>query len=98
MKKQQVGTIYARSKQDNTWYRLAEGTGDNLSQEDIDEGYIDYIYYDTFENLEELYDNENDDGGMILLKKLYQEQTVENLISIANDFFNDELVVVEECF
>ena len=28
---------------------IAEGTGYNLLQEDIEEGYVDYIYYEQYE-------------------------------------------------
>ena len=28
--------------------RIAEGTGDNLLEEDMDAGYVDYIYYDQY--------------------------------------------------
>lgn len=51
--------------------RIAEGTGDNLLSEDIDEGYVDYIYYDIYNldsNLTE------DDGGMILTTQLIREK------------------------
>lgn len=51
--------------------RLAEGTGDNLLDEDIDAGYVDYIYYDQhlIENsLPEV------DGGMVLLTELFREK------------------------
>lgn len=28
--------------------RIAEGSGDNLTDDDISKGYIDYIYYDVY--------------------------------------------------
>ena len=51
--------------------RISEGTGDNLLDEDIEAGYVDYIYYDqhaTQIGLPEI------DGGQIMLTKLFQEQ------------------------
>lgn len=51
--------------------RINEGTGDNLLDEDIDAGYVDYIYYDQhgLENgLPEV------DGGMVLLTELFQDK------------------------
>lgn len=42
---------------------ITEGTGDNLLQEDIEEGYVDYIYYEVFD-LD--YDFPEVDGGMVL--------------------------------
>lgn len=51
--------------------RIAEGSGDNLTDDDISQGYIDYIYYDVYnvqQNLPEV------DGGMVMLTKLFQEK------------------------
>lgn len=42
---------------------IMEGTGDNLLQEDIEEGYVDYIYYEVFDLA---YDFPEVDGGMVL--------------------------------
>ena len=42
---------------------ITEGTGDNLLQEDIEEGYVDYIYYEVFDLA---YDFPESDGGMVL--------------------------------
>lgn len=51
--------------------KISEGTGDNLLQEDIDAGYVDYIYY-------EQYSREADfpevDGGMIMLTELFRDK------------------------
>lgn len=46
--------------------RIAEGSGDNLLREDVEQGYIDYIYYEQYE-LE--IDMPEADGGQILLGK-----------------------------
>lgn len=51
--------------------RIAEGTGDNLLEEDIDAGYVDYIYYDQYmldANMP------NVDGGMVLLDGMLREK------------------------
>lgn len=48
--------------------RISEGSGDNLTDEDIDAGFVDYIYYDTYEmvpNIREI------DGGMIMLTEAF---------------------------
>ena len=52
--------------------KINEGTGDNLLYEDKQEGYIDYINYDFLS-----YDGDDfseEDGGMMLLKDLYQDK------------------------
>ena len=51
--------------------RVSEGSGDNLLDEDIEAGYVDYIYYAQHAvsiDLPEV------DGGQVMLTKLFQEQ------------------------
>lgn len=51
--------------------KISEGSGDNLLQEDLDEGYVDYIYYEQYgldEDLREV------DGGMVLMTELFREK------------------------
>ena len=51
--------------------RIDEGSGDNLTNDDIDQGYVDYIYYEVYnvqQNLPEV------DGGMIMLTELFQNK------------------------
>ena len=56
--------------------RIAEGTGDNLLPEDIDEGYVDYILIDGYEydGTELVEDYYVVDGGQALLTELYQNK------------------------
>lgn len=51
--------------------RISEGTGDNLLTEDIEAGYVDYIYYEQH-NLD--VDFPEVDGGMVMLTELFQEK------------------------
>lgn len=51
--------------------RIAEGSGDNLLPEDVEKGYVDYIYYEQYE-LE--IDMPKADGGQILLKRLLRDE------------------------
>ena len=66
--------------------RISEGTGDNLLDEDIDAGYVDYIYYEQFDIG---YDIVEADGGQIMLTKLFREQfsctadTIPNVLDMA---------------
>lgn len=65
--------------------RVSEGTGDNLLDEDIDAGYVDYIYYDQHDveiDLPEV------DGGQIMLTEMFQEQykSTEDCVSEVLDF------------
>jgi hypothetical protein len=53
--------------------RISEGNGCNLTTEDIDEGYVDYIYYDVFD-AQDFQDVE--DGGMVLTEKPIKEEFV----------------------
>lgn len=51
--------------------KISEGTGDNLTDEDTAEGFVDYIYY-------EQYSRETGfpevDGGMILMTELIRDK------------------------
>lgn len=72
-----------------------EGTGDNLFEEDIEEGYIDYIYYDIYslkkfhksgKSLEDFVDEaEPFDGGLVLLKEKYSTLTNKDIMSRVED-------------
>ena len=51
--------------------RITEGTGDNLLDEDRDEGFVDYIYYDVYA-VGEFIEEENG-GGQVMLTELFRE-------------------------
>ena len=51
--------------------RISEGDGSNLEHWDIDQGYVDYLYYDIFD-AQDFQDVE--DGGMVLLKKPVKDE------------------------
>ena len=73
---------------DDLIYHIKEGTGDNLLQEDIDAGYVDYIYIDIFKNnLTDIEDGNIHDGGQILLKEYYKDLTVVDILGIVEEFF-----------
>lgn len=50
---------------------ISEGSGDNLLDEDIEAGYVDYIYYSQY--VMDPYMRETD-GGMVMLTELFQEK------------------------
>ena len=61
--------IYVQTKKQII--RIDEGSGDNLTDDDIAQGYVDYIYYEVYnvqQNLPEV------DGGMIMLTELFQNK------------------------
>lgn len=76
-----------------TVFHVQEGTGDNLSREDIKDGFIDYIYYDTYDgkitySMIDAYESGDDidtlgdmesDGGMVLLYNSYTNLTVQQI-------------------
>lgn len=47
------------------------GSGDNLLQEDIENGYVDYIYYDQYELGADVTEM---DGGQILLEEMLKDK------------------------
>ncbi len=61
---------------------IKEGSGDNLSYEDREEGFVDYIYYTQY-SLESGDPNEID-GGMIL-QKTYLSETYSSLRLVIGD-------------
>lgn len=52
-------------------FRISEGDGCNLTDEDIKAGYEDYLYYDVYD-IQEL--SEVEDGGEVLLEKYVSEE------------------------
>ena len=76
-----------------TVFHVQEGTGDNLLDEDIEEGFTDYIYYDVFDGkityrMIDAYGSGDDadtlddmetDGGMALLYNPYRDLTVQQI-------------------
>lgn len=51
--------------------QISEGNGDNLNDEDIEAGYVDYVYYEQY--VMDPYMRETD-GGMIMLTELFQDK------------------------
>lgn len=79
--------IYVYVPEEKEIIYISEGTGDNLLREDIAEGYVDYINYTIYD-----LDNgiEESDGGMIMLKELFQKK-----YSCAKDCIPDVLEFIE---
>lgn len=72
--------------------RISEGSGDNLTDDDIEQGYVDYIYYDTYSRKQDLPEV---DGGMIMLTELFQERfksTEEAIPAVLDMAFGDKNV------
>ena len=87
--------IWAKGKTTGFYYKIQEGTGDNLLKEDIDEGYVDYIYYDYYQDLKDVQEDEPYDGGVYYLTRLYQNMTLEEIVKAIEKFENEELEVIE---
>lgn len=80
--------IYVPSEQQIL--KISEGTGDNLLEEDMAEGYVDYIYYEQYSRE---YGFPEVDGGMVLLTELFQnkyESTKECITAVLDMAFGDE--------
>ena len=83
-------TIYIFVPEAHQLIRISEGTGDNLSGEDIENGYVDYIYYEQHEVSIGLPET---DGGMILLTEPFQKKfknTKEAIPSVLDMAYSDE--------
>lgn len=82
--------IYVPSKKQII--RISEGSGDNLTDYDLDQGYVDYIYYETH-SLEQ--DLPEVDGGMIFLNQLFKQKynsTKESIPAVLDMAYEDENV------
>lgn len=82
----------------NRILRVAEGSGDNLLPEEVDEGYVDYIYYEIYEPE---YGFPEVDGGMITKKELLVDlyESMEQAIPEVLEFhygFSGEYTVMKE--
>lgn len=51
--------------------RISEGIGDNLLEDDLDQGYVDYVYYEQYELSQDMSEI---DGGQIMLKNMLRDQ------------------------
>ena len=70
--------------------KISEGSGDNLTDEDMEAGYIDYIYYDTYVMDGDIREN---DGGMIMLKEFFRtkyESTKDAIPAVLDMAYGDE--------
>lgn len=75
---------------------IKEGSGFNLSKQDIKKGYKDYIYYAQYslgETIEEV------DGGELMTKKLLRdkyeslEQTIKEVLKFTCDYIPDYIIL-----
>ena len=82
--------IYVPSKKQII--RITEGSGDNLTGDDVKRGYVDYIYYEVHQLKQELPEA---DGGMIMLTELFQEKyksTKECIPAVLDMTYSDESI------
>ena len=75
---------------------ISEGNGMNLLDEDMDESFVDYIYYDRYDyNLEEV------DGGQIMLTEMIQDkytsmkECIPAVLDMAYGDTNIEYIILE---
>lgn len=70
--------------------KIAEGTGDNLNNEDYAKGYVDYIDYTAYQMEEEFPEY---DGGMIMLKEYVKDkyESIEECIpDVLDNLYDDK--------
>ena len=82
--------IYVQTKKQII--RIDEGSGDNLTDDDIAQGYVDYIYYEVYNVQQDLPEV---DGGMIMLTELFQEKfksTKEAIPAVLDMTYGDESI------
>ena len=72
--------------------RIDEGSGDNLTDDDIAQGYVDYIYYEVYNVQQDLPEV---DGGTIMLTEWFQEKfesTKEAIPAVLDMAYGDEYI------
>ena len=72
--------------------RIDEGSGDNLTDDDIAQGYVDYIYYEVYNVQQDLPEV---DGGMVMLTELFKNKfkSVKDAIPVVLDMaYGDESI------
>lgn len=77
--------------------RINEGNGDNLTDEDVQQGYADYIMLDSlcYNGMDLL---ETGDGAQVMLTELYQEK-FENEAEVVDYLIKDNWIPdVDYCF
>lgn len=78
--------------------RISEGTGDNLLDEDIEAGYVDYIYYDQYSREIDLPEV---DGGQVMLTELFRDKfsctkdAIPNVLDMAYGNENIKYIVLD---
>ena len=91
-------TIYIFVPEARQLIRISEGTGDNLSSEDIENGYVDYIYYEQHEVTIGLPEA---DGGMVMLTEPFQmkfknmKEAIPSVLDMAYGNENKAYIVLE---
>ena len=82
--------IYVQTKKQII--RIDEGSGDNLTDDDIAQDYVDYIYYEVYNVQQDLPEV---DGGMVMLTELFQNKfkSVNDAIPVVLDMvYGDESI------
>lgn len=82
--------IYVQTKKQII--RIDEGSGDNLTDDDIAQGYVDYIYYEVYNVQQDLPEV---DGGIIMLTEWFQEKfesTKEAIPAVLDMAYGDESI------
>lgn len=85
--------FWLHDKTNDSYIHICEGTGDNLLYEDTEQGYIDYIYYGTFESLNDVYEQNETGGGMVLLTEYYVDLTLDDIVNRVLDM--EDLLGIE---
>lgn len=80
------GMLLVQTEDAKLAVKYEEGTGDNLLEEDIREGYVDYMNWESFlitcgedDCLEDMPVIEPLDGGMALLKRYARDMTEQEI-------------------
>lgn len=96
--KEELKPVYIYVPTKNQIIGIKEGSGDNLSKEDRENGYVDYIYYSQYELGEDI---EEVDGGDILQKEYLRdkykslEEVIPEVLEFVYDISDYEYIVIK---
>ena len=82
-------TIYIYVPEVRQIIKISEGSGDNLNDEDIEAGYMDYVYYEQYV-MDPLM--RETDGGMIMLTEMFHDHyncTADAIPDVLDMAYND---------
>lgn len=94
--KNETDTLYLANADRSRLCIIAEGCGDNLESEDMEEGYVDYFNIEVYDKNEDCFGECG--GGFLMMEEYIREKnpSLQEIIRMAREF-DDSCFAPEEC-